>query len=59
MYDTNYTDELSAEALIKLLASHDIYDNFLLGQSGVNQLHIILKILRSWISVNLQDPAYE
>lgn len=53
---TPYTDMLSAEAFIKLLAAES------LGTAehvAVQQRNELIKAARSWVSANLRDPAYD
>lgn len=53
---TPYTDMLSAEAFIKLLAAEPIE---LSHEKAYQQRDDIIKAARSWVSANMRDPAYD
>lgn len=51
---TPYTDMLSAEAFIKILASESLR-----VEKVDARYEEIIKAARSWVSANLRNPAYE
>lgn len=51
-----YTDDLSAEGFIKLLAAEPVELSY---EKTIDQRNDILKAARSWVSKNLRDPAYQ
>ena len=53
---TPYTDMLSAEAFIKLLAAEPVE---LSQEKAYQQRDDFIKAACSWVSANLRDPAYD